>query len=418
MSELSFPELDIDTDVEVLDPAPKPAPEQPGALALLRERNLSELSAVDKGIADLRAEHGSTSYDITTAHGYKLATARRHAVRLVRYQVPKIVSARKAELKALTGELEGEADRIVNALKAIEDPHHALIEAEDKRREAAKAEAKRLDDERIAGHQSGIQRIRSYVQACQEPDMTAERIAKGIANLEAFKVIPDRWQEFAVPAANAQCETLETMRTLHAQAVGREAEAARQEAIRIENERVAAELSEARRQLEEQAAAVRRQQEKLDADRAEAARLAAEQEAREQEQTRQTAADADRAHQSALADALTTAEAATKPAALDPIRPDDPDAAPAPTLEEMGGERQDPASYDDDAPMAPMAAEPAVEAFTLSSINAALGFVLTEHFITQLGIDPERYDAKKPIYTAIQRDAIKALLIAHVQGAL
>ena len=398
MSELSFPELDIDTDVEVLDPAPKPAPEQPGALALLRERNLSELSAVDKGIADLRAEHGSTSYDITTAHGYKLATARRHAVRLVRYQVPKIVSARKAELKALTGELEGEADRIVNALKAIEDPHHALIEAEDKRREAAKAEAKRLDDERIAGHQSGIQRIRSYVQACQEPDMTAERIAKGIANLEAFKVIPDRWQEFAVPAANAQCETLETMRTLHAQASWREAEAARQEAIRIENERVAAELAEARRQLEEQAAAVRRQQEKLDADRAEATRLMAETEARELEQARQTTLAADRVHQAALADALATAEATSEPVCKHGPLADLVVAAVKPSSTRK--------------------AKPEVETFTLGAINAALGFDLSELFITQLGVDPDHYDAKKPIYTVQKRADLKAALLTHIQGAL
>ena len=418
MNDFAFPE--IDAPIEVMEAPRAPAPET--ALVLLRQHNLSELSAVDKGLAQLRAEHGSTAYDITTPLGYKLATARRHAVRLVRFNVPKIVSERKAELKALGAELETEAERITAALREIEDPHDIAIKAEDKRKADLKAEEKRLNDERIAKHQAGIEKIRGYLAACHQPGMNAERIARGIAMLEPVTFPTEQWQEFAVPAANAQCETLEAMRALHAQAVSREQEAARQEAIRIENERVAAELAEARRQLEEQAAAVRREQEKLAADRAEAARLAAEEEARaaEQaritEQARQASLAAERAHQSALADALERAETALQPAALEPIVPDDPDAAPAPTLEEMGGEKSDTGTFDDEAPITP--AKTHEMEVTLSAINALLGFDLKEAFIVRLGFDPVRYDARKPIYTTTQVAAIKPALIAHIEGAL
>ncbi len=102
--------------------------------------------------------------------------------------------------------------------------------------------------------------------------MTSERIAAGIAQLEAATFGPE-WEEFAVPAANEQCQTLEAMRTLHAQALGREQEAARQELIRLENERVAKELAAERARIAEESAAIRRQH---DAQQAELKRQADE----------------------------------------------------------------------------------------------------------------------------------------------
>lgn len=274
MSELAFPEL---AD-EVVDAAPT-KPEQPGGIAVIRQAALSELSAVERGIAALTAEHGSTDYDITKPLGYKMATARRQAVRLVRYQVPKTLTAIKAELRAIGGDAEDQAERIVKALRAIEDPHDEKIKAEDERREAVKAEAARIEAERVQKHQARIDIIRSYLGHAQQPGMTAERIAGGMTVLAAQTFPKSEWEEFDVQAANAQCETLEAMRVLHAQVLGREQEAARQEAIRLENERQAEINRLERERIAAELAEIRRATEALEAQQA-AARKAAEDKAR------------------------------------------------------------------------------------------------------------------------------------------
>ena len=268
---LDFPALA--EAVEVLDAAPAAQPATESALVLMRRNTLAELSAVDRGIAALKADHGATDYDIKTAKGLQLAKDRRLAVREVRYKIPHTVKARKAELKEVTEALDAEAERITNALLAIENPHDANIKAREKELADEKAERERIEAERVAKHQTAIAVIRAFGAHCQQPGITAQRIQDGIAILAEQSYSAEHWQEFAVPAANAQCETLETMRVLHAQAVEREAEAARLEAQRVEQERIAAELAaEQERQRIEQAriaADQAEQQRRLDAQAAE-----------------------------------------------------------------------------------------------------------------------------------------------------
>ena len=57
---------------EVLDATPAQAPAET-AIALMRRTTLAELSAVERGIAKLKADHGATDYDITTPKGLQLA---------------------------------------------------------------------------------------------------------------------------------------------------------------------------------------------------------------------------------------------------------------------------------------------------------------------------------------------------------
>jgi len=227
------------------------------AIASLREHTMQPLSRVEQGIAALRAEHGSTAYDITTPSGYAMARLRRAAVREVRYKIPKIVKEKKAELAGLREQVEEEGARIIELLREIEDPHDKLIEAEDARREAIRAEEARVEAERVAKHQANIDGIKAYLERCREPGMTADRILAGIGALEKV-TFGDDWEEFLPLAGQHKAETLRMMRELHAQAAGQEAEAARQEAIRIESERRAAEVEEERRRISEALAEARR----------------------------------------------------------------------------------------------------------------------------------------------------------------
>jgi hypothetical protein len=401
--DLEFPEI-IDFADQVVDAAPA-AIDPPAAttLAVFRSTALAELTAVDKGIAALRNEHGSTAYDITTPHGYKLATARRHAVRLVRYRVPKVVKDRKAELKDIVSALDTEAERITEALLAIENPHDEAIKAEDARREAIAAEKKRLNDERVSKHQAGIERIRGYLTACQAPGMTAERIGKGIAKLEPVEFPSSEWEEFAVQAANTQCEVLEAMRTLQRQAQSREDEAERQEAIRAENERVAAELSAERARIAAEAEAVRKASAELAAAQAAQAKVTADKLAEEER----------------AADAKEAERQADEIARLEPIEKVDPDL-------ELGA---DPVSVMPAAPSVSAEEKTAVLTYlqtesnrdmhSLGSLNDEIGIVMNEYFITNvLDFSPAARRGRSVLYTPMQRTNIIRALIRRLEGLL
>lgn len=247
----------IDSAAEALAPA---AAAMLPVVQTLREQSLADLNAVERGLAKLRAEHGSTDYDITTPHGYRLATARRHAIRLVRYEVPKVVKAKRAELSEIRDAVASEGDRIIAALKAIEDPHDKLITAEDERKAAEKAERERVEAERKANHEAGIATICSYSERCA--GLSSERIAAGIAQLEAIH-ITDSWDEFKERAELAKQATLARMVSMRDAAKQREDEAARLEAQRVENERIAAEQEAERQRLAEAAAKVKAEAEAL-----------------------------------------------------------------------------------------------------------------------------------------------------------
>lgn len=268
-----FPDIH-DIASEVVDAAPTGADP-------MRTYALAELSATELGLEKLRAEFGSIDYDPSTPFGYKLATTRRHAVRLVRFQVPKAVQAAKARLKALGGDVEAEGDRIIALLREIEDPHHELIEAENARRAeakrikdeaeaAAEAEAARVEAQRIEMRKAAIGMIRSYLDHCR--GLPSDRIQAGIDQLDGVPV-DDAFEEFAEEALRAKADTLEAMRQLHTQAVAAEAEAARMAALRVEQARIAVEQAESQRviaakeaEIAAQYAALRRAQE-ADAER-------------------------------------------------------------------------------------------------------------------------------------------------------
>lgn len=234
---------------EVLDAAPAQAPAET-AVVLMRRTTLAELSAVERGIAKLKADHGATDYDISTPKGLQAAKDHRLAVREVRYQIPHTVKARKAELKEVAEALDSEAERITAELLKIETPHDDAIKAREKVLADEKAERERIAAERAQKQADGVAGIRGYLTRAQTTaDMTAERVGKGIALLEAMTFSAGDWLD-PVAAASAQCETLEGMRALQATLKAREEEAARLEQQRLEQQRQAAELAEAQAKLQ------------------------------------------------------------------------------------------------------------------------------------------------------------------------
>ena len=276
--------------VAVVEPAPLLAVSiKDAVLAQFKEAETTVLALVEK--------YRAVAYDVSTTKGMNEAKAARLELREKgRFAVQRAEKSVKADVNDLKRVMADEVERIVKLVLPVEEAIDAQIKAEEDRKAAAKAERDRIEAERVAAHQAGIAKIRAYLARCQEPGMTAERIGKGIDLLTGVSFGAE-WEEFAIQAAAAQAETLTAMRALQGQAIEREVAAAKAEADRIEqqriaaeNARIAAELAEQKRVLDAQAAAMAAQQkalddakaaaEKAEADKAEAARR--EQEAKDE----------------------------------------------------------------------------------------------------------------------------------------
>ena len=303
-AELDFPTIEA-PPILVAMPAKlpavvEPAPDKPPSI---KATVLAQFKTAEVGIVALATKYANVAYDCTTTKGMAEAVAARRDLRengrLFLIRTEKDVKADVNDLKRVMAD---EVTRLVAIVAPVEEAIDSQIKAEEDRKATAKAERDRIETERIAAHQAGIATIRAYLGRCQLYGMTAERIANGIDKLATYSFGPE-WQEFAVPAADAQCETLEAMRDLHARAVLQEAEVLRLEAQRVEqqqvyeeNQRVAAELAEQRRVLDAQAAelAAKVAQAKREADELAAARAAATEaqaaEAATEEQSKQPGA--------------------------------------------------------------------------------------------------------------------------------
>ena len=308
MFDTPLPEI-IDKISHAMPPLPPIFPEPPAvektnaiaASIVGVQGEVAKFDAIAAGLAAIEAAHPKNVIvaAIDTSAGMKLAEGAWRAYRNPRLEVERARKAAKAPVLALGKAIDTFAGGLEDRLRAGEDHYKAQIDAENERAAAVKAEAARVEAARVAAHRAGIESIRSYLAHCQQPGMTAARIQAGIDILAAQTFDVATWEEFAVPAANAQCETLEAMRTLHAQTLGREQEAARQEAIRLENARVAAELAAERARIEAEAAEIRRQAAELAAQRAESERL---ERLAEENRARALAAELEAKNRAALAE--------------------------------------------------------------------------------------------------------------------
>lgn len=261
MSELQFPEIvdPIDTTevTEVFNQL------RPTAVAVidLAAHAVEPLQALEAPMRALVERHRAVAYDLKTSKGLNEAKLARAELREQgRYAVQRACAKFKSDANEAKRQVEALSERLIAIVAPCEEAIDKQIKAREAEIERDKAEKARIEAERIAKHAEGIAAIRNIAQRCQ--GLPSERIAKAIAVLEGMTFGPS-WQEYAVPAASAQCETLEEVRQLYAAALVREEDARRVEAQRIENERIAAELAAQRAELERQAEEQRKAAEAL-----------------------------------------------------------------------------------------------------------------------------------------------------------
>lgn len=255
---------------DILEFPPLVAPAQAAVtVATIKEAALAPLVAAETQIRALAKRHEKVAFAVATKEGMAQAKAARNELREQgRFLVQRARDKFKADANDAKREVEAFCDRLIEVIKPVEDAVDGQIKAEEQRQAEEKARREREEEARKEKHRTAIAAIRIYAERASAPGMTAERIARGIAQLEALPTpTTEQWEEFAVPAANALCETLAKMRELHAKAVAEEAEAIRREQERQEQQRRAAELAEQERRLAAERAEIERQRAELEAAR-------------------------------------------------------------------------------------------------------------------------------------------------------
>lgn len=238
------------SDQEASTPAPSTAVVVRANLVKV-ESALSEFDKVEAGLAELRGKFSGVVFDVKTTAGMKEASQARSEIREPRYNVEKVRKEAKAPILQLGRDIEARASYITEELLKIEEPIHAQIKAEEKRKEEEAAARREAEQERIRKIQAGINEIKQYaIDATGKP---AETIAVAMDLLEKHEI--GAWAgEFQDMARDAKVHTMNKLNAMHAEEVEREA-AAKAEADRLaaEQARIKAEREELERQKAAQA---------------------------------------------------------------------------------------------------------------------------------------------------------------------
>lgn len=354
------------------------------------ENVIVEYSATEAALAALRQKYAGIVFDLTTVKGDKEARAARLELITLRTSLEKKRKQFKAPALEFGKKIDSEASRVTDEILALENPIDAQIRADEARRAAEKAERDRIAAARAQGFRDRIATIRAFVGKCN--GISAERIANGIAMVEQVDVSPEAFEEFTLEAQTAKTETLESMRLILQETKRREEAAARVEAQRIENERVAAEQKAMADALAAQQAEIDRQSREL-----------------REAQEAQAKAEADRirkeAEEKARADLL--AEQATKQSA--PVA-EIPAPAPIPYLQTPA-----PAEPEQLSMVEPSDNGPRIKLGVLNACIAPLS--ISADGLAELGFPHVATEKAAKLYRASDWPAICAALVKHLTEA-
>lgn len=408
MSTIEFPPIDAAPQAVAI--------KAPAVPATLKATVVAQFEAIRPEIVALAARYDKVAFDVATPKGLAAAKAARLELRESgRFMLQRTEKRLRNDANELKAVVTDEVAALIGVLEPVEEAIDQQIKAEEERRAAAKAEAERIERDRIEKHQEGITKIHRYLTRCNEPGMTSERVAAGIAALMDMTFPAEEWEEFAVPAASAQCETIEAMRVLQAQLLGREQEAARLELQRQEQARVQAELDAERARIAAELAEVRRQAAELAAQRAESERL--EKLAAENRERLAREAEAQARH---IQDLQAEPAIGNPPFSANEDADADPDAAtraqPEPPPETVDRDDALTAMEQPAAPV-PLSQQPAAT-MTVKQINARLGpLVQTDSLALQnAGFKKQERPGAGIHFLASDWDLIRAAIVKHVQG--
>lgn len=268
----------------------------PAALDL-RKIDLTDVAIAQFGpwrteVAKLKADNAKTVLDLATQSKIDEARSlRQRTINAPKAEANKIAAALKSKFAATSKKVGAELEAILAGYDEAAANITLQIDAAQKKIDDEREEKARIERERVAALEAKLAGLSVWIERCKAPGMTSERIALGIEALKTAEFVAADWAEFLPRALARKAEVLEVMADMGHAALAREMEAARLEAQRQENERVAAaqkaeaeRLAEQQRLLAEQAAELQRKAEALAEQERAAAQARAEKEAADREQ--------------------------------------------------------------------------------------------------------------------------------------
>lgn len=274
--------------------------------------SIAEYSPTAIALAELRNKYEAVVYDVTDSKGMVAAKAARAELRGYRVALEKTRVEIKAPALQRSRDIDSEAKRITAEIEALEDPISGQIKAEEDRKAHEKAEAERIERERVEAINARFDALKAL--PLQAATATADECRAMIAQAEAFD--PASFpadllqaakfeQRMAITGLRAALDRIEQADADRAE-LERLREAA--EAVRIEGERLA-QAERDREEAEQRRADAQAQAEREQAIREEAVENAKRDAAAALERAEQDRIDDARRADAAQAEAVRQAEA-------------------------------------------------------------------------------------------------------------
>lgn len=321
---------------------------------------------------------------------------RQRLINAPRTEARKVSKALKSELNTVSGKVGAKLAEIEAEYESLEQLITPQIELREAALEAERAEKVRIEAARKDAHEANLAVLAGYVEKAK--GLPSERIAAGIATVEAIVIDRAAWEEFADRAEEQRSVTIERLRALHAEVLAAEVAAAEAEARRVELARVAAEQAAEARRLKEAADALAMHEERQAAERAEFEReraaFAAQQEA---------------ARKAAEAAAAPVEAPAPEPVVTAEVEPEAPAPAPAVALVMPNVYRTSVALQ------TPPPAEPG-KVITTGAVCDWLGFSITGavDFLRSMGFEPAPSTGRGVYWNESDLSAIRDALIVRL----
>lgn len=204
---------------------------------------LALFAPLETEVATLAERYRDVAFDMSTPKGFKAAKDARLELRESgRFALQRLRDKTKDQLNDCKKVVDGEAARLIEIVKPVETAIDDQIAAHETKLAAEKAERDRIEAERRQKHLDAIAKIESYV--AKADGLPVERIEAGLAYVRDIDVSAAVFEDFAVRASAQKDATIRALEKMIADV--RQAAAA--EALRIENERLQAELAAMRSQ--------------------------------------------------------------------------------------------------------------------------------------------------------------------------
>jgi hypothetical protein len=219
-------------------------------------------------VAAVRNNLGTLVLDLSTQAKVDEAKSLRH--RLIgqpRADVRRVSKALKSKLTAVSkavGAMEEAAVAAYDKAEELITPQIDKRQAELDAEREAKAHAER---ERVIGLEAKLLAMNVWLNRCDEPGMTADRIRAGMNALSQIELTREAWAEFYDRAVNRRVEILAAMQAVFERKLVAEADERRAAEVRAESARIQALLDARKAELDAQAAELKRQAEEIEAER-------------------------------------------------------------------------------------------------------------------------------------------------------